>query len=546
MIVKTCTVSGKKFEITEDDLKFYKKMEVPIPTLCPEERERRRLNFRNERHLYRRKCDATGKMMISMFHADVPFPVYHITEWQKDIWNPLDYGKEFDFSRPFFEQFQEIYNKVPRFNAFIDPLLDQNSEYTNCSSEAKNCYLISQAEKNEDCLYSRGINTCKDCVDCLRVNNCELCYESIDLAHCYNCLFSKDCEHCSDCSFSTDLRGCKNCVGCHGLVQKEYYIFNKPVSKEEFDNLHLSVQEILEKNKEIYLATPKRFLKMIQCENSLGHHLQQCKNAQECFDCRDLEDCKHCYEILNGAKDCYDFSMWGINCERLYECVGCGYNVNNCRFCVHCWQGVSDLTYCQDCFPSVKNCFGCTGVRKTEYCILNKQYTKEEYEKLVPKIIEHMKKTGEWGEFFPIQLSPFGYNEANAQFFYPLTKKETLQRGWKWYDEVQTTKYDGPIIDVPENINDVTDDICKQILTCEATGKNYRIQKAELDFYRKMNLPVPRLCPDERHKRRMALRNPRKLFERTCDKCGVDIQTTFAPERPEKVFCEKCYLDAIN
>ncbi len=543
---KICAVSGKEFEITSEDLKFYEKMGVPVPTLCPEERERRRLLFRNERSLYRRKCDSSGRMMISVYSSDVPFPVFHITEWQKDHWNPQDYGQDFDFSRPFFEQYKELYDKVPRYNAFIDPLLDQNAEYTNCASESKNCYLISQAEKNEDCMYSRGINNSRDCVDCLRVDRCELCYEGTDLMGCYNTIYSTDCSDCSDCSFSTNLRGCKNCVGCHGLVQKEYYVFNKPVSKEEYEQMKLSVEEIREKNKKIYLETPKRYLREIQCENCLGDHIQKCKNSREVFDCRDLEDCAYCYEVLNGAKDSYDFSMFGLNCERLYECVGCGYNVFNCLFCVHCWQNVSDLMYCQDCFPSVKNCFGCVGLKKAEYCILNKQYTKEEYFVLRDKIIEHMKKTGEWGEFFPASISIYGYNETNAQFFYPLTKEEALSKGYKWKEKEETTRYDGPIYELKGDISDIGDDICKQILQCECCQKHYRIQKAELSFYRKMNLPVPRKCPDCRHQNRMALRNPRKLWERKCDNCSMDIQTTFSPERPEKVYCESCYLKEVN
>jgi hypothetical protein len=36
------------------------------------------------------------------------------------------------------------------------------------------------------------------------------------------------------------------------------------------------------------------------------------------------------------------------------------------------------------------------GLHDKSYCILNKQYTKEEYEELVPKIIEKMMKDDEW------------------------------------------------------------------------------------------------------------------------------------------------------
>ena len=37
-----------------------------------------------------------------------------------------------------------------------------------------------------------------------------------------------------------------------------------------------------------------------------------------------------------------------------------------------------------------------------------------------------MKKTGEWGEFFPSSISPFGYNETVAMEYYPI---KNPQRG---------------------------------------------------------------------------------------------------------------------
>lgn len=62
---------------------------------------------------------------------------------------------------------------------------------------------------------------------------------------------------------------------------------------------------------------------------------------------------------------------------------------------------------------NISNCFGCVGLHDGyEHCILNTQYTKEEYQLLVPQIIEHMMKTGEWEESFPPKLSSYGYNET--------------------------------------------------------------------------------------------------------------------------------------
>ena len=87
----------------------------------------------------------------------------------------------------------------------------------------------------------------------------------------------------------------------------------------------------------------------------------------------------------------------------------------------------------------------------------------------------------------------------------------------------------------------VPDDILNLAITCEVTSKPFRIISQELEFYRKHNLPIPRRHPDQRHLDRMSLRNPRKLFQRECYKCDVKIQTTYAPNRLEKVYCENCY-----
>ena len=558
----TCKQCGSSFMIRPEDLAFYdemsptfagEKFHIPAPTLCPDCRWQRRLSRRNERTLYLRKCDLTGKSMVSMHPADSPFPVYHITEWLSDKWDPLDYGRDFDFNRPFFEQFKEFCDSIPHFNLFVDPNLDVNSDYTNCSNSAKNCYLISQAEVNEDSYYSRGINRSKDCCDCLRIHQCELCYECTSMMGCYHCLYSQECEGSSDVYFSSNLKSCKNCFGCHDLVQKQYYFFNQPLSKEEWEKrmkdfvfTRENIEWAKQESERLKLSLPRRAVHTTQCENVSGDHLMQCKNSYHVFDCLYLEDCAYCYEIFNGAKKAYDYSMWGVNAEFLYECNGCGFNVNNLLFSNHCWQNVSNLLYCESCYPSVKDCFGCFGLRRKQYCIFNKQYSKEEYEKLVARILSHMQKTGEWGEFFPARISPYGYNESVAYAFFPMEKKEVEQRGWNWYEKpTDSSEYIGPTVKVPSSIAEVDDSICGQILKCEKTGKLYKIIPQELKLYRTLGVPLPTVCPEERHLARMRARNPRHLWNRTCQNCNKPTQSSYAPERPEKVFCEACYLKLV-
>lgn len=81
--------------------------------------------------------------------------------------------------------------------------------------------------------------------------------------------------------------------------------------------------------------------------------------------------------------------------------------------------------YCIDC-DSSSFLFGCNGLRNKQYCIFNTQYTKEQYEALLPTIIEHMIATGERGKFFDPSVSVFAYNETIASLHFPLSESEAL------------------------------------------------------------------------------------------------------------------------
>src|SRR3989338_9885653 len=103
-----CRQCQSSFEIFPEDRRFYDMMQVPEPTLCYICRMQRRLSFRSERFLYHRKCDLSGKQIISSYSSDKPFPVYENDEWWSDKWDPLSYCRDFDFNRPFFEQFRDL------------------------------------------------------------------------------------------------------------------------------------------------------------------------------------------------------------------------------------------------------------------------------------------------------------------------------------------------------------------------------------------------------------------------------------------------------
>jgi hypothetical protein len=554
MISQTCVASGQIFFITEADQNFYKKMGVPVPKICPDERCRRRLAWQNMRYLYRRKCDATGKAIISNISPDKSLTVYEQSYWWSDKWDARDYGKGIDFTRSFFDQWKELLQQVPQPCMLRNYWLDENCDFTNYAGNNKNCYLIFHADMNRDCLFGVGVKKCTNVVDVIHNHSSELLYECIDCRNCYDTTFAQNAENCSNCHFIKNCVGCQHCFGCVNLCNKKYHLFNKPVTPAEYEK-HLQGLELSKYSRrkdmrehfgEFLLQFPHRSTEGYQNENCEGDQIFHCKNAKRCFDVQESRDMKYCHRIYNGPNsDCYDVNEYGMHIQQVYEGLAIGINAQNIIAGIYVNEQVSDICYGMHSHHS-QHLFGCIGIRRGKHCIFNQSYTVHEYEKLKKRLIDHMIETGEWGEFFPIKLSPFAYNETVAQEYFPLTKVEAIEKGYNWRDETKNTKYIGTKYKVPDNITDVPDSICNEILTCEVTGKNYRIQKQELKFYRQQNLPIPRLHPDERHRRRVELRNPRKLWSRKCDKCQKNIQTTFSPDRSEKILCEAGYLNVVN
>jgi CxxC-x17-CxxC domain-containing protein len=306
-------------------------------------------------------------------------------------------------------------------------------------------------------------------------------------------------------------------------------------------------------------------------ENISWDYINNGKNVIESFDVMDGENIFYGTNLKGNIKNLLDVNFFWSNLSDCYNSVIIWNNSSHIFFSSDCFENVNNLFYCICCIEWVKNCFACVWLKQKEYCILNKQYTKEEYNALVPKIIEYMQKTWEWGEFFPPILSSFAYNNSEAQNFFPIIPKEGknwkdfqyVDNEWNTYKSLEDawnkTIFKWSTIEAPfpkvekiipsdklrQDIKDIPDDILNWAIKCEITQKPFRITKQELNFYRKHNLPIPKKHPDQRHIERLKLRNPRNIYTRNCDKCGKEIQTTYAPERQEIVYCEECYNKEI-
>ena len=560
---KTCAVSGQAFAIFQSDLDFYKKISpvfngvkyaIPTPTLCPEQRQRRRLLFRNERALYKRKCDATGKNIIALYPPDSSYTVYDQSYRRSDARDPMDYGKPFDFSKSFMEQFIALHQSVPRLSLMVDTACE-NCEYTNQVTNCKDSYLIVSCSDAQSCLYSKRVNNSKDIVDslfCVESNNC---YGCIDIVACHTCISLQDCIHCSESSFLYDCDGCQSCFLCTHLRNKKYCIFNIQYTQEEYaDQLkkyhkEYTFPQLLAHYQKLITDTYRKHLSLTQTEQTYGNNVQFAK------DCAYLSDASHVQNVKYGQylQDCKEMQDCDYNCcdsALGYELSTGGIDLYHCSFGIDVWPNVQYLLYCDTCCSGSKHLLGCVGLRNKQYCILNTQYTQQEYETLVPQIIEKMKADGEWGEFFPSHVSPFGYNETVAQESFPLTREEALAKGYAWQD----ARYDPQLPDTADTLSGeqiplestlVSDEILKKIFICEVSGRPFRIIKQELEFYRKHHLPLPRKHPDVRHMERIQQRQGNTLHLKNCDKCWIEMLSVYPSDYQGKVYCEECYNKEI-
>lgn len=562
---KTCKDCKKQFEVTDQEIQFIdkvspningKKIAIPMPDLCPDCRLALRTVQRNEQYLYQTKSAASGQPLITLYSPENEWAknlkIYSQEEWWSDKWDAIEYGKDFDFNRSFFEQFQELNLKVPRTN--LMQINNENCPYTTGTGYCKNCYLINCSENTRDSYYGKLVQTCSDVLDSDYTYNSELLYQCFNVTKCYDCKYLSYSQNCSDCYFSENLKGCRNCFLCTNLNNKEFYFMNQPLSKEQYQakiKEFIGTRENVEKAKTILNDLHKKriykYANIVSCENSSGDFITNSKNCTDCYDVNDSLDCKYVHVGVN-VKDLMDCSNMYLKPELNYQVLGtiATYNV---IFSVYIFHS-QNVMYSQFCHNS-KDLFGCVGLRNKKFCILNKQYTEAEYNELVPKIIEHMKKNGAWGAFFPAKTSTFGYNETVANEYLPLTREQALAKGYNWKEHNQR-EYTPQNYIVPSDINQVNDDILQQVISCKnilsdgkICGHNFKIIPQELKRLRSMKMPIIEKCPDCRHLDRMALRNPPKLYNRTCNKCSAAIQSTFAPNRPETVYCEKCYLGAV-
>jgi hypothetical protein len=391
---KNCQNCKSDFIIDSVEISFYQKVGLPMPTWCHSCKRQRRLSYRNTHALYKRKDSFKGQDIISIYSPDKNLVVIDQKDWWADGWDAMDYGRDYDFSVSFFEQWKDFRDHFPLQSLSNSKAV--NSDYCNVAEENYDCYLCSACYKDERAMYCDSVSYIKDSLDLHVVHRSDFCYECVNCADSYELRYSQDSFACTSSSFLYDCRGCTDCFMSSNLRSKSYVFRNQQLSKQDYDS---AMAQIDFGNREVvcalhaefqsmYLDAIHRYARITNSPHSTGHNIVDCKNVVEGFDVTDgLED--SAYVFWGGMRSHEVFDVDAVaELDLSYEVFDVGVGGSHCFFCNVVYYSTYAY-YSFNCY-SCTNIFACYGLRNKQYCIFNKQYTKEEYFDLVEKIKNHM------------------------------------------------------------------------------------------------------------------------------------------------------------
>ncbi len=547
---KICTHCNTSFQITDKEKGMYEKVDIAIPDICTSCRWKQHMAFWPFGKFRTGRSDLSGESLITVLPEHARYPIYTSKEWWSDEWDAMDYGQEYDSSRPFFDQLKELQEKVPRPHQQGAQSID--CDWCDDAWESKNCYLSRSIKNAENLLYGYRAIDVKDSADISHVFTLDNCYDCGYCFSSYNLLFSKNCRDCIDSAFLFDCRNSSHCFMCFNLRGKSYCIENVQYTKEEYEekmkSINLGSHLELEKSKARYAEILKKDAVHrenfnIKTYDSIGTYMTNCNQCTNVYCWEDSENCVNCLRGLK-AKDCIDMTgCWQIEVSGNNSCCTSAYQLKYSIWC----DGARYSEYCDQCLE-VDYCFGCVGLRKKKYCILNRQYTEEAYEALKAKIIEDMKVRSEYGKFPPYSLGLCSYNFSTAAIYFPdVTKEYINEKGGYWEEDINQKIEGMETSELPDSILDVDTSISKQALICPVTGWRYNIADAEFAFLKRKNIALPRVHFDIRTKERMVPMSQTKSEPYSCIYCAKDIMAYYPRDwEYERVACVECYQQNLN
>ena len=297
----------------------------------------------------------------------------------------------------FFQELQKLILSHPKRPSQI--LNSENCRFGNFIYYGRDLFNCFDCNKSSNGTYMYDTHSSTNSGDMNFSYESELCYECVDAFKCFNCNYIEDCDNMTDSDYSYRCRGCHDVFGCVKLENKSFCIFNRQLSEGEYWEKvkylkTLPPEKIFAEVEKIKLAHPITQTVGTDNENSsYGNHMRFCRNCYMCFDSENSENSGYIYDSGKNNK-AYDISQCG-EIEISYQVLDSGL-VFNSSYIVFS-KNIQDSRYLFDCVD-MKNSMGCALLEHREYCFLNRQLTKEEYERITqPLIAELMSKDYNWG-----------------------------------------------------------------------------------------------------------------------------------------------------
>ncbi len=406
---------------------------------------------------------------------------------------------------PFLQQFQKFFSTSPKM-ALLDYGNNENVRYADTVYGAKNSYMtISVWDICENVLYSITIfGHCTNVLNSMLItSNCENIYHCVNVTDSFNIFYSKYIHNCANIRFSSNLIWCQECIFCSWLENKQYHINNVSYTKEEFH-----------KQKEAILARKSEYISFFQnlSNEASPRSVNNCKWNGISFS-ENLEDAYFVSRVVNGrnillgdgtplSNDLYDV----VDISKVDNAYGWMWVWQNSTH-MYCWANASTCNHVLYSYfmDTCSYCLGCIGLKNKQFCILNKEYTKEERFILANKIFAQMESDWTLWAFFPGWMCPFYFNDTLAYLVDDSFTKEEVTKEWYLRRDGESrvdVPADAEVITIQDfgqfqGVNqqgkrEINPEILKKVIQ-DANWNYYRIVPMELDFLQKHSLPLPEM-----------------------------------------------------
>jgi hypothetical protein len=441
--------------------------------------------------------------MISIYPPERVPKVYRSSDYNtshsEDVWED------------FFKSFDSLITHTWYTN--LAQIQSENCDYADTVVRSKNAYLSSVViNECENVVYSSSVkDKSANVFNSMMVwKNSENVYHSRTVISWFNIFYSNNILNSNNIWFSSNLVGCAECIKCDDLENKSYCFENKEYSKEEYTQKKAEfLLTLVQQEADFYYPASHNIWgsgvqgqSNIECfDVSNAYFSYNTKNAHNIFLHGSAQGSENSYDCFTGGSP-YSQYMYGVMGAGAAEHVYCSVFVNG---------GSSNIYYCIN-MEACSFCLGCIGLQNKSYCILNKQYSKEERYDKVNEIFWRMETDWVLWLFFPWSLNPFYFNDTAAYLIDPSFTKEEVTVAWYlWRDE--PIKVDIPIWAEIVKVSElgqfesrdgegtwtIDSSILKKVIVDEQ-GNSYRIVKMEYDFLVKHSLPLPRKHRLERMK----------------------------------------------